>query len=113
MSDPLQRCGLTHQASLSMKFSRQEYTSGLPFPSPGDLPDSGIKHTSLMSLHWQAGSLLLVPLGKPQEEYNEFTFGDARFQGLKGYLESHVRHKGSKFWRNIKARKRLQNQICT
>ena len=31
------------QASLSMGFSRQEYWSGLPFPSPGDLPDSGIK----------------------------------------------------------------------
>jgi len=31
------------QASLSMGFSRQEYWSGLPFPSPGDLPDSGIE----------------------------------------------------------------------
>ena len=30
------------QASLSMGFSRQEYWSGLPFPPPGDLPDSGI-----------------------------------------------------------------------
>ena len=30
------------QASLSMGFSRQEYWSGLPFPSPGDLPDLGI-----------------------------------------------------------------------
>ena len=29
-----------------MEFSRQEYWSGLPFPSPGDLPDSGIKLTS-------------------------------------------------------------------
>ena len=29
--------------SLSMGFSRQEYWSGLPFPSPGDLPDPGIK----------------------------------------------------------------------
>ena len=29
----------THQAPLSMEFSRQEYWSGLPFPSPGDLPD--------------------------------------------------------------------------
>ena len=28
---------------LSMGFSRQEYWSGLPFPSPGDLPDSGIE----------------------------------------------------------------------
>ena len=32
-----------HQAPQSMGFSRQEYWSGLPFPSPGDLPDPGIK----------------------------------------------------------------------
>ena len=31
---------------LSMGFSRQEYWTGLPFPSPGDLPNSGIKHVS-------------------------------------------------------------------
>ena len=37
------------QAPLSMKFSRQNYWSGLPFPSPGDLPDSGIKPASLAS----------------------------------------------------------------
>ena len=35
-----------HQASLPMVFPRQEYWSGLPFPSPGDLPDPGIKPTS-------------------------------------------------------------------
>ena len=34
---------VAHQASLSMKFSRQEYCSGLPFPSPDDLPNPGIK----------------------------------------------------------------------
>ena len=34
------------QASLSMGFSRQEYWSGLPFPSPGDLPDPGIEPES-------------------------------------------------------------------
>ena len=34
------------QASLSMGFSRQEYWNGLPFPFPGDLPNSGIKPTS-------------------------------------------------------------------
>ena len=32
-----------HQAPLSRAFFRQEYSSGLPFPSPGNLPDSGIK----------------------------------------------------------------------
>ena len=37
---------IAHQAPLSMGFSRQEYWSQLPFPSPGDLPDPGIKPTS-------------------------------------------------------------------
>ena len=35
------------QAPLSMGFPRQEYWSGLPFPSPGDLPDPGIEPMSL------------------------------------------------------------------
>ena len=38
-----------HQAPLSMGFSRQEHWSGLPCLPPGDLPDSGIKLTSLIS----------------------------------------------------------------
>ena len=37
------------QAPLSMGFSRQEYWSGLPRPSPGDLPDLGIEPASLVS----------------------------------------------------------------
>ena len=37
---------VAHQAPLSMGFSRQEYWSGLPFPSPGDLPHPGIKPES-------------------------------------------------------------------
>ena len=41
---------ITGQAPLSMGFSRQEYWSGLPFPSPGDLPDPGIKPTSPANL---------------------------------------------------------------
>ena len=40
---------ITCQVPLSMGFSRQEYWSGLPYPSPGALPDSGIKSASLMS----------------------------------------------------------------
>ena len=36
------------QDPLSMEFSRQEYWSGLPFPSPGDLPDPGIKPVSFV-----------------------------------------------------------------
>ena len=49
-----------------MGFSRQKYWGGLPFPSPGNLPDPGIEPVCLMSnLYWQAGSLPLAPPGKP------------------------------------------------
>ena len=40
---------VTHQAPLSVGFSRQEYWGGLPFPSPGNLSDPGIKSVSLLS----------------------------------------------------------------
>ena len=44
---------VAHQVPLSMKFSRQKYWSGLPFPTPGDLSNPGIKPVLLCSLHWQ------------------------------------------------------------
>ena len=50
---------VANQAPLSMELSRQEYWSGKPFPSSGDLPDSGIEPRSL------ANSLLFEPPGKP------------------------------------------------
>ena len=40
---------VAHQAPLSISFFRQEYWSGLPFPSPGDFPDPGIELASLAS----------------------------------------------------------------
>ena len=43
------------QGPLSMGFSRQEYWRRLPCPSPGDLPNSGIKPTSLLSLALAGG----------------------------------------------------------
>jgi len=53
------------QAPLSMGFSRQEYWSGLPFPSPGNLPDPGIGPTvPASSPALQADALPLGPLGK-------------------------------------------------
>ena len=60
MSDSL--WPVDHQAPPSMGFSRQEYGSGLPFPSPGDLPDPGIKPRSPAL---QADTLTSVPPGKP------------------------------------------------
>jgi len=52
----------SHQAPLSIEFSRQEYWSGWPFPSPGDLPDPGIEPRSPAL---QADSLLPETQGKP------------------------------------------------
>ena len=52
------------QAPLSMEFSRQEYWSGLPFPTRGDLPDPGMELTST-SPALQVDSLLLSHWGKP------------------------------------------------
>ena len=52
---------VAHQASPSMGFSRQEYWSGLPFPSPGDLPDPGIKPGSPAL---EADALTSKPPGK-------------------------------------------------
>ena len=56
---------VTHQAPLSMEFSRQEYWSGLPCPPPGDLPDLGIEPVSPGSPALQADSLPLCHLGSP------------------------------------------------
>ena len=61
LCDPMDYKG-THQVPLSMGFSRQEYWSGLPFPSPGDLPDPGIEP---ISPTLQADSLPSEPPGSP------------------------------------------------
>ena len=53
---------VAHQAPLSMGFSRQEYWHGLPFPSPGALPDSGTKSVSPAL---QVDSLPLSHQGSP------------------------------------------------
>ena len=59
---------VVHQAPLSMGFSRQEYLSGLPFLSPGDLPNQGLKCIFCISCigrwtlhHWVPREALLSP----------------------------------------------------
>ena len=86
------------QAPLSMGFPRQEYWTGLPFPSPGDLPNPGIKPTfpasqvdSLSLSHWEAYFLVmtyvkfLVQMTKLQSglHNNSFVFC-CHTQSLKG-----------------------------
>ena len=59
---------VAYQALLSMEFSRQEYWSWLPFPSPGNLPDPGIKPMSLVSPALASESFATVPPGRKQCE---------------------------------------------
>ena len=55
------------QTPLSMGFPRQEYWSGLPFPSPGDLPDPGMEPVSLSC--FAGGFISTEPPGKPRYMY--------------------------------------------
>ena len=59
---------VAHQAPLSVRFSRQEYWSGLSFPPPGDLPDPGIKPTSPASPALQMDSLSAEPFSQIHQE---------------------------------------------
>ena len=68
---------VAHQAPRSIGFSRQEYWSGLSFPSLGDLPKPGIKPVSPAL---QADSLLSVPPRKPAlVHYRKLIFREAPF----------------------------------
>ena len=62
MSDSCDPMDCSHQAPLSMGFSRQKYWNRLPFPFPGDLPDPGIEPGSPAL---QVDDLLTELLGKP------------------------------------------------
>ena len=60
---------VAYQASLSIGFSRQKCWSGLPFPSPGDLPDPGLEPRSPTL---QVDSLLTGPSGTPWRWHGQF-----------------------------------------
>ena len=57
------------QAPLSIEFSRQEYWSGLPFPTPEDLPVPGIEPSFLASPALAGRFFTTVPKGKPALKY--------------------------------------------
>ena len=71
-----------------MEFSRQEYWSGQPFPSPGDLPDPRIEPGSPAL---QADSLPSEPPGKPRNRYLKILYGD--FPGGSGVKTPHFQCK--------------------
>ena len=70
---------VAYQAPLSMGFSRQEYWSGLPFPSPGDLPDPGIEPVSLAL---QADDLPTELCGK---HFSVLRLSNCNIVGLQAY----------------------------
>ena len=79
---------VAHQAPTSMGFSRQEYWSGLPFPSPGDLPKPGIEPRSPTL---QADALTSEPPGKPivttrgEASYYHFLLSDQKLWKRTGW----------------------------
>ena len=62
---------VAHQASLSMEFSRQEYWNGLPFPTPGCLPDTWIEPESPASPALARGFFTAVPPGKSSDSWGD------------------------------------------
>ena len=83
---------VAYQASPSMGFSRQEYWSGLPFPSPGDPPNPGIKPGSPAL---QADALLSEPPGKSYSAIKKNTFESVlmRWIKLEPIIQSEVSQK--------------------
>ena len=72
MSDSATPWTVARQAPLSMGFPRQEYWSGLPFPSLGDLPDPGIKP---LSAAWAGRFFTAEPSGKADEHFRKLNSG--------------------------------------
>ena len=62
---------VVYQAPLSMGFPRQEYCSGLSFPSPGNLPNPGMEHTSPASPALEGRFFTTAPPGKPPSQNHQ------------------------------------------
>ena len=70
---------IAHQAPLSMGLPRQEFWSGLLFPSPGDLPEAGIEPVSLASPALAGGLFATEPPGKPTKFHEMvYIFSDSK-----------------------------------
>ena len=88
MSDSASPWTVAHQASLSMGFPRQEYWSGLPFPSPRNLPDSRIKP---MSPALAGGFFTTEPSREPQFSSVQFSCSVVS-DSLRPHESQHTRH---------------------
>ena len=82
-------CTVAHQAPLCMRFSRQKYWSGLPFPSPGDLLNPGIE---LGSPAWQLVSCISDGFftSKPCKWEAHFAYNEKKAQGDSEHLSDRI-----------------------
>ena len=85
MSDSATPWTVAHKAPLSMGFPRLEYWSGLPFPTPGDLPDSGIEP---MSPALSGGFFTTDPPEKPRVAEQFFSGKQRRLIGKERHVEN-------------------------
>ena len=94
---------VVRQAPLSMEFSRQEYWSRLPFPSPGNLPDPEMEPGSLA---WQADSLRSELPGKPEENHHRLQGQDVRERSkqLKCQEPAEYKRQRAKAWAGLGVR---------
>ena len=84
---------VAHQAPLSMGFSRQEYWSGLPFPTLGDLSDPGIQPVSLVSPALAGGFFTTEPPRKPKGGWTGRQTGGETRDHQRQYLPSCLPHR--------------------
>ena len=105
-----------YQARPAMGFSRQEYWSGLPFPSPGDLHDPGIEPGSPI---FQADALTSEPPGKAQECSNYRTIelishaSKVMLKILQARLEQYMNHELSDVQAGFRKGRGTRDQIAT
>ena len=77
---------VARQVPLSMRVSRQESWSGLPFPPPGALPDSGIEPTSLASPVRSGGFFAIAPPGNPMVQVKWSNNGETVIQDASTFV---------------------------
>ena len=96
---------VAHQAPLSMEFPRQEYCSGLSFPSPGDIPHPGVKHESPVSPALQLDSLP----SEPSEKVVFFVF--CFLWVIKDFKVTYIKFNFPKVTHQINYRTEIQNHV--
>ena len=80
-------CTVSHQALLSMGFFRQEYYSGLPFPSPSDLPNLGIEPASPVTPSLAGRFFTTKPSGNCLHYVHTFPSGSLTWRVKKIFID--------------------------